>query len=87
MNEKIVKGELDEKPEPKASVNSEPNIELTTDAKDTSCSRHFKAGDIRNFGVKGRKTNDNSDEKNQRRLKERIASLRKSRQKDSVLPK
>ena len=87
MNEKIVKGELDsEKPECKASVNSEPDIELTTDAKDTSFSRHFKAGDIRNFGVKGRKTNDNSDETNQRRLKERIASLRKSRQKDTVLP-
>ena len=46
----------------------------------------YPTGDIRNFGVKGRPTNDKSKSAIKKRLKEKIDLLRFKRKGDTLLP-
>ena len=50
-----------------------------------SCDK-YRSGDIRNFGVRGKQTDDASKTTNRKRLKERIELLRYKRKGDSLLP-
>ena len=89
MNERIKNGEVDSVPQlnDKATVNTE-NIEkeVTIDDANTGQSERFKTGDIRNFGVCGKKTKDFDSDSNKQRLRDSIDRLRNSRQKGSLLP-
>ena len=62
------------------------DVQANDDRKSLNEKKEYLAGDIRGFGVVGRKTVDSAHRDNKQRIKDCIKRLRESRVKDSLLP-